>query len=86
MFCVKKSSILKMFVLILILQLKFKNNNIIVCGASSSSYFPINISNYQLINNEQDDGIITSVMLPITINSTPNDKNKLRILKIKKII
>jgi hypothetical protein len=45
------------------------NNELIIDGASSSADFNVINGNYQLINNGQDDGVISTIVLPFTTNS-----------------
>lgn len=57
-------------------DLAVSNNKVFIAGASSSADFPVISNNYQLINNGQEDGFITTFSIPPVISSLEKNFNK----------
>lgn len=56
-------------------DLLLMKNKVLVCGGSSSSDFPVNTGNYQLINNGQEDGFLSTLTVSVSIAFTTGLKS-----------
>jgi hypothetical protein len=51
-------------------DLLLMNNKVLISGSSSSADFPVNAGNYQLVNNGQEDGFLSSLTVSVSIGFT----------------
>lgn len=49
-------------------ELILQKNKVLVCGSSASPDFPVLTNNYQLVNNGQEDGFLSTINVSVTIN------------------
>lgn len=46
------------------------NNKVLICGSSSSADFPVNTGNYQMVNNGQEDGFLSTITVSVSVYYT----------------